>query len=90
MPGEPYIYGRGLYSRWWFWAVLAAIMLLAFFVSGCADKVVAIGCPPVSPYPLQIQQQAAAELRALPAESVLRRFMDDYSRMRDQARECGR
>jgi hypothetical protein len=81
---------RAPYHRWWFWGALVVIALLVALLSGCQDKVVAIGCPPVPPYPLEIQKQAAVELRALPAESVLRRFMDDYSRMRDQARECGR
>lgn len=47
-----------------------------------------IGCPPVPEYPPAFQTRAADELAALPADAALRRMVDDYKRMRDQARAC--
>lgn len=63
--------------------LLASCLLLA----GCNHPVVT-GCPPVAEYPKAFQNRAADDLAALPADSPLRRMMDDYKRMRDQARAC--
>ena len=43
-------------------------------------------CPPLTTYSCTDQSRAAAEIKALPADAVLPRFMDDYGRMRKQ---CG-
>ncbi len=65
--------------------LIAACLLLA----GCAGAE-GTGCPPVPEYPPAFQTQAANELAALPPAAALRRMMDDYKRMRDQARACGK
>lgn len=88
--------GRAL-SRLWFdgrpadlWRLLAVDALLAallLVVAGCAPPHAA--CPREVEYTSEQQRQAAAELQALPRDSVIRgSFMPDYGRLRDQARAC--
>lgn len=65
---------------------LAAVTIL---LSGCAKVVSDHGaCPPVVQYPAAVQQQAAAEIEALPPGAVLEGFMADYHVLRQQARAC--
>ena len=66
-------------------ACAGALALL--LLGGCAGPVV-VGCPPVRDYPDAFQQRAAGELAALPADAALRRLVDDYRVMRQQARAC--
>jgi hypothetical protein len=59
--------------------MLGAMALLAGCATGGSDRVV---CPPVAPYPRDVQARAAAELAALPAGAVLPVLMDDYGALR--------
>ena len=45
-------------------------------------------CPPVIKYPAAVQERAAAEIEALPRESVVVGMMADYYVLRRQARGC--
>ncbi|MFV0409515.1 MAG: hypothetical protein ACK5LJ_07400 [Paracoccus sp. (in: a-proteobacteria)] len=45
-------------------------------------------CPPVIQYPAAVQERAAAEIEALPQESVIAGMMADYHVLRQQARAC--
>ncbi len=65
----------------------AFLLLGCLLLAGCNQPVVT-GCSPVPDYPKAFQTQAANELAALPADAALRRMMDDYKKMRDQARAC--
>ncbi len=67
--------------------MMRAILLLPLLLAACTSPVV-VGCPPVPEYPPTFQTRAAGELAALPADAALRRMVDDYKRMRDQARAC--
>lgn len=65
----------------------ALLLVLCLAVAACAETG-GSGCPPVAKYPDAFQEAAANELATLPAASPLRRMMDDYKKMRDQARQC--
>ncbi len=45
-------------------------------------------CPSLVTYSGAVQEQAADELQAMPADAVLPGMMADYSRLRDQVRAC--
>lgn len=45
-------------------------------------------CPPVIKYPAAVQERAAAEIEALPRESVVVGMLADYHVLRQQARAC--
>lgn len=62
-------------------------LILALLLAGCSQTITS-GCPPVADYPAWFQTKALAELAPMPADSAIRRMMDDYKRMRDQARAC--
>lgn len=58
-------------------------------LTGCARAVSDhAACPPVVEYPAAVQQQAAAEIEALPTGAALEGFMADYHVLRQQARAC--
>lgn len=46
-------------------------------------------CPPVVQYPAAVQERAAAEIEALPPESIIVGMMADYHMLRQQTRACG-
>jgi hypothetical protein len=56
-------------------------------LSACTHTPVAV-CPAIVPYTAEQQIQAADELSALPAGSILPRFMTDYGVLRAKLREC--
>lgn len=66
------------------------------FLSGCApglfDRsptvVVRFVCLHNEEYDQATQNRADAELKALPKDAALRKFVGDYGRQRDQVREC--
>ena len=65
-----------------------ALALLMTSTAGCATAV-SDACPREVVYSAEQQQQAAGELQAMPATSIIRTlFMPDYGRLRDQARAC--
>lgn|GEM_PF-6984032 len=46
-------------------------------------------CPQLVEYSAAVQDQALAELQALPGDGIVRgRLMPDYGRMRDEVRAC--
>ena len=45
-------------------------------------------CPPVVEYPAAVQERAAAEIEAMPRESVVAGMLADYHVLRQQARAC--
>lgn len=45
-------------------------------------------CPPMIKYPAAVQERAAAEIEALPRESVVVGMLADYHVLRQQARAC--
>jgi hypothetical protein len=57
------------------------------FLAACTHTPVAV-CPAIVPYTAEQQTQAADELSALPAGSILPRFMTDYGVLRAKLREC--
>jgi hypothetical protein len=64
------------------------LLLVSCLLLAACNQPVVIGCPPVAEYPDAFQIAAADELAGLPALSPVRRMMDDYKKMRDQARKC--
>lgn len=46
-------------------------------------------CPPVVEYPAAVQERAAAEIEAMPWDSIVAGMMADYHVLRQQARACG-
>jgi cytochrome c biogenesis protein CcdA len=61
--------------------------ILAGILAGCSPTPVAV-CPSIVSYTQGEQTQAADELSALPAGSILPRFMTDYGVLRAKLREC--
>lgn len=67
---------------------LAVLVLLTLSTSGC-ETASSSACPREVDYTAAQQNQAAAELQALPRDGMIRgTFMPDYGRLRDQARAC--
>ncbi len=66
-----------------------SIVLIAalFSLSGCQST--GGGCPPLVTYSPAQMKRAAAELRAAPKGSELRRLVTDYGKMRDACRVSG-
>ena len=59
-------------------------------LTGCGTGVSDHGaCPPVVEYPAVVQERAAAEIEALPRESIIVGMLAEYHVMRQQARACG-
>jgi len=56
-------------------------------LTGC-KTVSSSACPPLFKYTKQEQQQAAEELTELPADSVLRDMIVNYSAQRQNLRAC--
>lgn len=71
---------------------LAALMIVASLLSGCATVGSEYGrlatCPPVVNYGREFQVRAADELALLPERSAITEMLADYSVMRDQSRAC--
>ena len=66
------------------------ILLLCLLVlAGCGHNT-ALVCPSIVPYSPSIQQGAAAELKALPSNSVIARMMGDYGELRARIRAACR
>jgi hypothetical protein len=62
-------------------------LLPLLLATACTHTPVAV-CPAIVPYTAEQQTQAADELSALPAGSILPRFMTDYGVLRAKLREC--
>ncbi len=62
------------------------IVLLAAISSGLSACQTTGGCPPLVAYSRAQQQQAAAELRALPRGSEIGAMIVDYGKTRDACR----
>jgi hypothetical protein len=65
----------------------ALYLLPLLFATACTHTPVAV-CPAIVPYTAEQQTQAADELDALPAGSILPRFMTDYGVLRAKLRTC--
>ena len=69
----------------------ASIVTSAALLAGCQTAPSSrVTCPPLASYPPAFQQQAAAELRALPAGSAVGQLVTDYGRQRDACRAIER
>lgn len=66
----------------------AAIIFVYLALAACANPTALNSCPPVTAYTTAQQDQASKELAALPTDSVLRTFMNDYHRERVQLLAC--
>lgn len=64
------------------------IVGVAAFLTACARENSSPVCPTLPEYTAQLQQQAAAELGAMPESAALVRFMGDYAAMRAEVRAC--
>jgi hypothetical protein len=65
---------------------LRYVLLLCLLVlAGCGHNT-ALVCPSIVPYSQSIQQGAAAELKALPSNSIVARMMEDYGELRAHIR----
>lgn len=69
------------------WILMADVVLLAG-CTGTAAQVSAVVCPPVIVYTPAQEKEAASELSALPAASVLSQMITDYGTERAQLRAC--
>lgn len=70
--------------------VLLAISVATVLLAGCARVNSDLYCPYVMPYTLEVQRRAADELDRLPADSEVRRMIEDYGELRARLREaCG-
>ena len=65
----------------------AGLLIVVLALAACTQPVV-VGCPRPADYPKEFQAAILAEVRALAATSPLRRAMEDYLKLRDQARAC--
>ena len=65
-----------------------ALALATMSLTACAAVGSSPVCPSLVTYSPAVQEQAADELDALPADSVLPGMLADYSRLRDQVRAC--
>jgi hypothetical protein len=65
----------------------AIYLLPLLLATACTHTPVAV-CSAIVPYTAEQQIQAADELSALPAGSILPRFMTDYGVLRAKLREC--
>jgi hypothetical protein len=65
----------------------ALYLLPLLLATACTHTPVAV-CPAIVNYTAEQQTQAANELDALPAGSILPRFMTDYGVLRARLREC--
>ena len=66
------------------------ILLFLLLLSACSDPaaVAQNACPPIKPYSTAEQQQAAAELLALPPGSMVGQMIVDYGAERGRLRAC--
>jgi hypothetical protein len=64
------------------------LLIGAVCLSGCV-RPVSEACPQIRTYSPAVQSQAADELDALPADSVLPVFIGDYAVMREALRAGG-
>lgn len=71
--------------------MLLVLGLLLTWITACATVVSKPVCPALPEYALAMQREAAEELKALPADGIVRgRMMPDYGTMRDEVRACRR
>ena len=68
---------------------LIASTVVLFSLTGC-QTTGGGACPPLVTYSAGQMKRAAAELRALPKDAELRRFVTDYGKTRDAIRACSR
>jgi hypothetical protein len=68
--------------------MLAGLGLAAMLLTGCGTARFDAACPTLVEYSAEDQRRAAAELTALPDDSMIGRFLADYARLRDQVRAC--
>ncbi len=61
------------------------LLLCLVVLAGCGHNT-ALVCPSIVPYSPSIQQGAAAELKALPSNSIVARMMEDYGELRAHIR----
>ena len=61
------------------------LLLCLLVLAGCGHNT-ALVCPSIVPYSQSIQQGAAAELKALPSNSIVARMMEDYGELRAHIR----
>lgn len=62
--------------------------LMALLPSACATPGFKPVCPTLYDYSAETQARAADDYDALPADSPLRRLMDDYGAVRAEIRAC--
>lgn len=73
------------------WTPPAAVLLIAMlWLTACATAGSdgQAPCPPVVEYHAADQDNAAAEIEALPEGAILIRMLSDYTVLRNQARAC--
>lgn len=69
------------------------VLLAVSLVMGCAATGTpppgpSVRCPAIRQYTLTEEQAVAQELKKLPSDSSVKRFIDDYGELRVQVRAC--
>lgn len=68
-----------------------AVLGLTLGLVACATAAITVPtCPPLADYTPAEQDQALSELQTLPSNAILRRFMNDYGKLREQCRAMKR
>lgn len=68
---------------------LMLIGSLIAVVTGCTPAITSI-CPPIQVYSNEFNKELAAEIEALPDNSLIPRVVSDYISLRDQIKTCRR
>lgn len=62
---------------------------LFLFLAACSPTITNI-CPPIEVYSKEFNKELAAEIEALPDNSLIPRVVSDYISLRDQLKICRR
>lgn len=68
--------------------VLLAVSLYGCAATGTPPPSPGVRCPAIRQYTLTEEQAVAQELKKLPSDSSVKRFIDDYGELRVQVRAC--
>lgn len=64
-------------------------VLIGLFLTACSPTITNI-CPPIQEYSKEFNKELAAEIEALPDNSLIPRVVSDYISLRDQIKTCRR
>ncbi len=61
----------------------------SLFLTACSPTITSV-CPPIEVYSKEFNKELAAEIEALPDNSLIPRVVSDYISLRDQIKTCRR